>query len=87
LYESALEIRRSELGDCHPETAMSLNNLAVLYYRTNRLPEAATMLSDVVNIFEELLGPNHPNTVNVRINLEGIQQAMAHGRSSTIENQ
>jgi tetratricopeptide (TPR) repeat protein len=87
LYESALEILRSELGDRHPDTATSLNNLALLYYRTNRLPEAATMLSDVVNILEELLGPNHPNTVKVRTNLEAIQQAMAHGRSSTIENQ
>ncbi len=87
LYESALEISRSELGDRHPDTATSLNNLAFLYYRTNRLPEAVTMLSDVVNIFEELLGPNHPKTVTVRTNLEGIQQAMAHGRSSTIENQ
>ena len=87
LYESALEIRRSELGDRHPSTATSLNNLAMLYFKTDRLPEAATMLSDVVNILEELLGPNHPNTVAGRRNLEVIQQAMAHGRSSTIENQ
>ena len=55
---------------------MSLKNLALLYFETDRVPEAATILYDVVNIFEELLGPNHPNTVTVRTNLEVIQQAI-----------
>jgi hypothetical protein len=35
--ESALEIKRSELGDRHPETASSLNNLAALHYSIDLL--------------------------------------------------
>ena len=66
---------KAELGDRHPDTASSLNNLAMLYYTINRLPEAAATMSNVVSIFEDLLGPNHPNTITVRNNLEAIKQA------------
>ena len=31
LYEVVLEICKSELGDRHPDTATSMNNLAYLY--------------------------------------------------------
>ena len=31
LYRQALEIRRTALGESHPDYANSLNNLAVLY--------------------------------------------------------
>ncbi|RUS21315.1 TPR repeat-containing protein, partial [Jimgerdemannia flammicorona] len=31
LYERALEIREKELGSEHPDTATSLNNLALVY--------------------------------------------------------
>ena len=78
LLLEAMEIMKEQLGDRHPSTASSLNNLAIFYYRTNRLPEAATMMSGVVSIFEELLGPNHPNTITVRGNLDTIQQAIAN---------
>jgi hypothetical protein len=53
-----------------------LNNLAGLYYATDRLPEAAQMMSGVVEIFEQLLGPEHPNTITAKGNLAIIQQAM-----------
>jgi hypothetical protein len=33
-------------------------------------------MADVVSICEELLGPDHPNTVTVRENLEILQQAI-----------
>ena len=77
LYLEALEISKAELGDRHPSTAQSLNNLAALYYSTNRLSEAATTMSSVVSIFEELLGPNHPNTITVKINRDALQQALS----------
>jgi hypothetical protein len=64
------------LGERHPDTAASLNNLATFYYATDRLPEAAQMMAGVVEIFEQLLGPKHPNTITVKENLAMIQQAM-----------
>ncbi|MEL6488315.1 MAG: tetratricopeptide repeat protein, partial [Cyanobacteria bacterium J06621_3] len=76
LYLEALEIWKAELGDRHPDTASSLNNLAVLYYYTDRLSKAAAVMSDVVSIRENLLGPEHPNTLTSKSNLEAIQQAI-----------
>ncbi len=49
----------------------------MLYYNTNRLPEAAAAMSDALSIFEERLGSTHPNTLTVRGNLEAIQQSIA----------
>ena len=76
LYSQALEIRKGSLGDRHPDTVTSLNNLAMLYYAMNRFPEAAAMMAGVVDIFEEILGPDHPNTATVRKNWAKIQKAI-----------
>jgi Flp pilus assembly protein TadD len=70
------------LGERHPDTAGSLNNLAGLYYATDRLPEAAQMMAGVVEILEQLLGPEHPNTIGVKENLAMIQQAMQRSQNS-----
>ena len=40
LYEEALEIRRKVLGREHPDTAISLNNLASLYQADGRLRQS-----------------------------------------------
>jgi tetratricopeptide (TPR) repeat protein len=63
LYESALEICKSELGDRHPSTATSLNNLAVLYYNTDRFSEASQAMTEALHIFEQVLGMEYPHTV------------------------
>ena len=77
MYVEALEISKAELGDRHPDTVTSLNNLALLYYSTNRLTEAATTMTSAVSLLEALLGPNHPNTITVRGNLKTIEQALS----------
>ncbi len=46
LLVEALEIRKSELGDRHPNTASSLNNLALLYQKQERYAEAIALLKD-----------------------------------------
>ena len=40
LYKQAMEIRRTALGERHPDYATSLNNLAVLYDAMGRQAEA-----------------------------------------------
>ena len=39
-YEQALQLRREVLGDAHPDTLTSLNNLAALYESQGRYGEA-----------------------------------------------
>ena len=59
--------------------AIRLNNLAALFYRTNRLAEAEPLMRRALSIFETSLGPDHPNTVRARNNLAGLEAALANG--------
>jgi Tfp pilus assembly protein PilF len=50
LLQQALAIREERLGATHPETAMSLNNLAVLYWHQERHAEAEPLVHRAVMI-------------------------------------
>jgi tetratricopeptide (TPR) repeat protein len=77
LYQYALKLRRHLLGDKHPDVATSLNNLTLLYYFQGRYAEAESLLQQALEIFEQRLGVNHPNTVTVRENLANLRQQLA----------
>ena len=44
--------------------AISLWNLAVLYYNLERMVEAKPLITRAVAIFERTLGDQHPRTLN-----------------------
>ncbi|MBK8431210.1 MAG: tetratricopeptide repeat protein [Chloroflexi bacterium] len=73
-YERALAIRERALGPDHPDTANSLNNLAVLAYDMNDFPEAARLMRRAVAIREQKLGPNHSDTQSSRRSLVTIER-------------
>ena len=50
LYLQALEIRKAQLGDRHPDTATSLNNLAALYESQGRYGEAEPLYLQALEI-------------------------------------
>ena len=56
--QRALTIREKVLGPEHPDTALSLNNLAFLYRDQGRLVEAASLLQRALAISEAALGPS-----------------------------
>ena len=62
LWQRALAIVEQALGPDHPDTALSLNNLAVLYWYQGRLAEAGPLCERALAIFERALGPDHPDT-------------------------
>lgn len=62
LYVKALRIYRSQLGEDHPHTAASLNNLAALYNAQGRYGEAEPLLRQALEIVQSQLGDNHPHT-------------------------
>lgn len=62
LLERALSIREEALGARHPQTAMSLHNLAVLQGIRGRYAEAERLLKQALDIVEETLGEDHPDT-------------------------
>lgn len=57
-----LEIRRRVLGPEHPDTLMSINNLAVVYFDEGKYAQAEALFSQTLEIMRRVLGPEHPAT-------------------------
>ena len=60
LFERALAIREKALGPEHPDTATSLNNLALLLQAQGDLAGARPLFERALAICEKALGPEHP---------------------------
>ena len=54
-------MREKALGPEHPEVAMSLNNLALLYRNQGHYTEAEPLHKRALAIREQALGPEHPD--------------------------
>ena len=63
-------MRKRLLGTEHPDVALSLDNLAGLYYSQGRYAEAQPLYQEALKIAEGQLGVNHPNTITIRENLQ-----------------
>ncbi|NCT46099.1 MAG: tetratricopeptide repeat protein, partial [Microcystis aeruginosa G11-09] len=83
LYNRSLAIRKQQLGDNHPDTATSLNNLAGLYYSQGRYSEAEPLYKQALAIRKQQLGDNHPDTAKSFGNLAGLYYSQ--GRYSEAE--
>ena len=57
------------LGDDHPQTLASRNNLAGAYYSAGRLDEAIPLYEQVLADRTHIFGLDHPNTLTARNNL------------------
>jgi tetratricopeptide (TPR) repeat protein len=77
LYERALAIREKVLGPEHPDTATSLNNLALLLQTKSDLAGARPLHERALVIREKTLGPEHPATAMSLNNLASLAQAEA----------
>jgi tetratricopeptide (TPR) repeat protein len=73
LFQQALELRKRLLGEEHPDVALSLNNLALLYKSQGHYAEAEPLYMQALEITERSLGANHPNTVTIRKNLQDLR--------------
>jgi tetratricopeptide (TPR) repeat protein len=57
------------LGDAHPDTLNSRDNLAIAYHDAGRLDEAIALLKRTLADREQVLGDAHPDTLATRNNL------------------
>jgi tetratricopeptide (TPR) repeat protein len=62
LYQEALRIRQKVLGSEHPDTALSLDCLAVLYQTMGEYTKAEPLYQEAVRIRQKVLGPENPYT-------------------------
>jgi len=76
LAQRALEIREKALGPEHPDTAGSLNNLALLYQDMGAYDKALPLYQRALAIREKVLGPEDPLTAISLNNLAELYQDM-----------
>jgi len=60
------------LGEEHPSTAISYNNLAELYRNIGEYQKAEPLYLKALNIREKILGEEHPSTATSYNNLAGL---------------
>lgn len=70
----ALELRAEALGDEDPETLESLNNLAVLLWKTGRRADAEALYGRALEAQQRTLGPQHESALVTRNNLAMLLQ-------------
>jgi len=71
----ALKIREKILGEEHPNTATSYNNLAGLYKAQGEYQKAEPLYLKALKISEKILGEEHPSTATSYNNLAGLYKA------------
>jgi serine/threonine protein kinase/tetratricopeptide (TPR) repeat protein len=62
-HERALALRRSILGDDHPNTLQSLTNLGQAYQSAGRLKDALPLQEETLKRKQSVLGPSHSDTL------------------------
>ena len=68
---------RTVLGDEHPDTLSSMNNLASTLRALGDFGKARALYREALSGFEKLLGIEHPNTQTVASNLEVLETELA----------
>ncbi|MBK7956349.1 MAG: tetratricopeptide repeat protein [Candidatus Accumulibacter sp.] len=68
-FRRALAINIHELGDEHPDTLTSMNNLALTLRSQGDLPGARALQEQVLAIRRRVLGDEHPDTLSSMANL------------------
>ena len=64
--------RRETLGDRHPDTLLSINNLGALLLTQGKYDESEPLLREALQARRETLGDRHPNTLSSIGNLADL---------------
>ena len=75
LNREALEARRETLGNRHPDTLISINNLGQLLQAKGDLTAAELLYHEALEVKRETLGNRHPSTLSSINNLGALLQA------------
>ena len=68
-FLQALKLNKQLVGEKHPATATSLNNLAYLYFNQGKYKQAEPLFIQALQLKKQLLGFNHPDTATSLNNL------------------
>jgi CHAT domain-containing protein len=76
LYKRALTIKKKAFGSEHPNIAISLNNLAGLYYSMGSYAKTEPLFQQALMIREKILGSEHPYVAQSLNNLALLYETM-----------
>ena len=74
LFRKAMEDSRRTLGDTHPSTLISINNLGLLLKAQGKLDEAEPLFVEALQGRRRTLGDTHPGALASINNLAGLLQ-------------
>ena len=72
-------MKRRILGDEHPETLLSINNMAKMLHEQGRMTEAEPLFREALTGLRQALGSRHPNTIVSLNNMATVLQAQVGG--------
>ena len=78
----ALKIIEKKLGPEHPDTAGTLNNIALVYNAQGKHEESLKYNFRALKIIEKKLGPEHPNTAHAINNIAGVYKVQGKHEES-----
>jgi hypothetical protein len=61
-----LDIQKGVLGENHPDTIDSMDNLAFAWMRLDKKKDAVELMEKCVDLKTQVLGSDHPETVKSR---------------------
>ena len=76
LAEKAVQLAKRVYGPEQPNTATSLDNLALLYQVMGEYAKAEPLYKEALRIKQKVLGPEHPDTATSLNNLASLYVAM-----------
>ena len=59
-----METTKRVLGEAHPDTLTSMNNLAHTYYLQDHRDTAIELMEEIFELRKKNLGPDHPYTID-----------------------
>ena len=84
LLVQVMETSKHVLGPEHPNTLLSMGNLASTYLDQGRWKEAEKLGVQVMETCKRVLGPEHPDTLNSMINLAHTWKSLGKDKNAVI---
>jgi hypothetical protein len=76
LFVQVMETRKSVLGEAHPNTLISMNNLSFTLKGQGRVEEAVSVLNLCLQLGRRVFGPHHPNILSSLNVLDKRQESL-----------
>jgi hypothetical protein len=86
LSERVLQLRKSKLGEDHPDTLTSMGNLAIDYSEAGRRTEALELSEKVLQLRKSKLGDDHPDTLSSMQVLAYLMEPIQESPTSTVRH-